>query len=102
MHDTEEAISVMHLLESNQLFEKVLLWVNAHTHRVEVCYPAGIQFSMEVAALIGDLHTSQVPSWVRTTVGANRKIALWVTAGERCPSTIGLFQEDPQCSICHY
>ncbi|KAJ8346586.1 hypothetical protein SKAU_G00279870 [Synaphobranchus kaupii] len=31
--------------------------------RVEVCYLAGIQLSMEVAALIGDLRMSQVPSW---------------------------------------
>ncbi|KAJ8333943.1 hypothetical protein SKAU_G00412620 [Synaphobranchus kaupii] len=53
-----------------------------------------MQFSKEVAALIGDLLASQVPSWVRTAVLANRKMALWVTAGEGSLSVIGLCQKD--------
>lgn len=90
-HDTGEVITVLlqHLLENNKIYEKILVGEHVHRRMEEMCYRAGVAFSMEVAALIGDLLASRVPGWVRSAVLLDAESAPWVAAGEGSLSIVG-------------
>uniref|UniRef100_A0A0E9V5E0 Uncharacterized protein n=1 Tax=Anguilla anguilla TaxID=7936 RepID=A0A0E9V5E0_ANGAN len=58
-----------------------------------MCYRSGMEFSIEVTALIGDLLASRVPGWVRETVITHQGSEPWVIAGEGSLSVIGICQD---------
>lgn len=94
-HYTGEVITVIlnHLVTSHKMYKQAMVDQISHARLEEMCYRSGMEFSIEVTALIGDLLASRVPGWVRETVIAHQGSEPWVIAGEGSLSVIGICQD---------